>query len=251
MFLLENFNFLMKNLMKINIFLIFVCLSVQQFHKHNPTHTKHRSHYTSTQLKSDTIPTTKTIEKPHQHINNNTNKPKPNPHRITNHSDHFVPTKTLVITKESPTITKIRLINPNIQNSNHNLNINEQIIDKDHPIKSITPTLTHSRIMNDNDEILKGQTNRCSEENCEKCWENLPNVCLHCKHGSFLYNNSCGNVCPQNYVADIYFRTCRVLIESSKFNTNIDIGKQITFEKAFTIGSCRNRCNQGISHDCK
>ena len=57
---------------------------------------------------------------------------------------------------------------------------------------------------------------QCGEVACELCDKNNINTCVSCKGGFFLFNNKCFAICPNDFIADIYTRTCRALDSTSK-----------------------------------
>lgn len=140
------------------------------------------------------------------------NKPKENKQII-----QPPPKPTLERKGPEPQIVHINLINSSDSTHHHLLNLTEEVIDKEHNLKSLSGLMMRTHIVSESTDLLKGQTHNCAEPNCETCSEHMTNVCIKCKHGTFLYNNLCGNVCPQNYVADIYWRICKPLTEFSNF----------------------------------
>jgi hypothetical protein len=58
---------------------------------------------------------------------------------------------------------------------------------------------------------------QCAEIGCEWCDKTNTKICKQCKTGFFLYNAKCYAVCPKEYIADIYTRSCTPLDNTSKF----------------------------------
>lgn len=84
---------------------------------------------------------------------------------------------------------------------------------------------------------------------CEWCDMISKIQCKQCRHGYFLYNSNCYTVCPNHYVADIFKRTCNPLDSTSIFFLISDTLAQVSYLKAFTIGTCKNLCGKR-SVDC-
>lgn len=56
----------------------------------------------------------------------------------------------------------------------------------------------------------------CAEIGCEWCDKTNTKNCKQCKYGFFMYIGKCYTICPKEYVADIYTRSCTVLDNTSK-----------------------------------
>lgn len=61
---------------------------------------------------------------------------------------------------------------------------------------------------------------QCAEIGCEWCDKGNTKNCKQCKYGFFMYMGKCYTICPKEYVADIYTRSCNVLDNTSKFPFN-------------------------------
>ena len=60
----------------------------------------------------------------------------------------------------------------------------------------------------------------CLETQCQWCDIKTGQICNLCKYGFFLHENKCYTICPKNYIADIYRRTCNPLDNTSKIILN-------------------------------
>lgn len=58
---------------------------------------------------------------------------------------------------------------------------------------------------------------QCAEIGCEWCEKINIKICKQCKYGFFMYMGKCYTICPKDYIADIYTRSCRVLDNTSKY----------------------------------
>ena len=56
-------------------------------------------------------------------------------------------------------------------------------------------------------------SNICTDIGCEWCCDD--NKCKICKLGYFLYQGKCYTICPKNYIADIFKRSCITLDSNS------------------------------------
>ena len=69
---------------------------------------------------------------------------------------------------------------------------------------------------NSNSVDLSKLSYQCEEIGCEWCDKANTRNCKQCKNGFFMYMGKCYAICPKEYVADIYTRTCNVLDNTSK-----------------------------------
>ncbi len=53
------------------------------------------------------------------------------------------------------------------------------------------------------------------EIGCEMCEKDNSHNCKKCKYGFFMYFEKCYTICPKEFVADIYTRSCNVLDNTS------------------------------------
>lgn len=70
---------------------------------------------------------------------------------------------------------------------------------------------------NANSVDISKMSYQCAEIGCEWCDKNNTKNCKQCKHGFFMYMSKCYTICPKEYIADIYSRTCTTLDNTSKF----------------------------------
>lgn len=98
--------------------------------------------------------------------------------------------------------------------------IKEEFVELINPLKinmqNHYPSLfrTYSNLYNNfNDNDI---STVCSDIGCQNCSLSNAKFCKICKHGYFNYNNQCYSVCPQNFVANVFKRTCESLNINSK-----------------------------------
>jgi hypothetical protein len=60
----------------------------------------------------------------------------------------------------------------------------------------------------------------CNINNCDECYSNNPTTCKTCQRGTFMYNSSCLDKCPEGYRADRITWTC-LEPPSNNYNYNI------------------------------
>lgn len=58
---------------------------------------------------------------------------------------------------------------------------------------------------------------KCGEIGCEWCEKANIKKCIQCKTGFFLLSNKCYAMCPKEFVADIYSRTCKTFDNKGNF----------------------------------
>ena len=74
---------------------------------------------------------------------------------------------------------------------------------------------------NQNSPDISKLTYDCDEIGCEWCDKLNRNACTQCKYGYFKHMGNCFSICPKNYVANIYTRTCNVLDNTSNIKYKI------------------------------
>lgn len=82
--------------------------------------------------------------------------------------------------------------------------------------------------------------NKCEDPYCSYCNPLNPNKCLKCATGYFLISTFCQESCPTGYKTDVIQGKC--IPKAMKLNKGM-------FTKAYTKGSCINRCGHQLS-DC-
>jgi len=61
-------------------------------------------------------------------------------------------------------------------------------------------------------------SSQCAEIGCEWCDKANTKNCKQCKYGFFMYIGKCYTICPKEYVADIFQRSCIVLDNTSNIS---------------------------------
>jgi len=90
-------------------------------------------------------------------------------------------------------------------------------IDKEHKIDYYYPFFYRTHLI-EYQEIIdnKDLSNECSDLGCNWCDIKSRNYCYECRHGFFLFQESCYTVCPQNHYADIFKKKCIPIDSQSK-----------------------------------
>ena len=90
-------------------------------------------------------------------------------------------------------------------------------VDKSHNIDFYYPYFYKTHIIEYQDSInYKELTNNCLDLGCQWCDTTSKLVCSECHHGFFLYEGKCYTSCPNNYIADIFKKTCNVMTNTSR-----------------------------------
>ena len=82
---------------------------------------------------------------------------------------------------------------------------------------------------------------KCDDESCQYCDQLYPHVCKKCATGFFIKNESCEQDCGEGYVADSLRGSCQSISLSD--TTTV-------FSKAYSQGSCENKCGISSLIDC-
>jgi hypothetical protein len=91
-------------------------------------------------------------------------------------------------------------------------------IDASHRIDYYYPYFYKTHVVDYYDSIdYKDLTNVCPDLGCDWCKLTNNAICMQCRHGYYAFNQQCYTVCPKDYVADIFRRTCNPLNINSNF----------------------------------
>ena len=100
--------------------------------------------------------------------------------------------------------------------SSQNIELNAPVNLRTNNFNSISNNQA-SNIVNNNANLvdMSKLSYQCAEIGCEWCDKGNLKNCKQCKYGFFMYMAKCYTICPKEYVADIFSRSCNVVDNTS------------------------------------